>query len=124
MTVTDDAGESPSSIQLFRGSIQSFQASPTADGAVGLGNGPSGGVRGVNFIPDYTVRAVCDVVYFRVTRSLYQAARSATLLERAQRDATSRPNDYESDVDPVFGSAKGDEGDLVTRWNTLKIEMS
>ena len=100
--------------------MQSFQASPTADGVAGLGSGPSGGVRGVNFIPDYTVRAVCDVVYFRVTRSLYQAARSATLLERAQRDAgTSRPNDYESDVDPMFGSAKNDEGDLVSFLFTI-----
>lgn len=68
-------------------------------------------MRGSNFIPDYTVRAICDVVYFRVSRSLYQAARSATLLERAQRDTATRTNDYESDVEL---GGRGDEGDIVS----------
>lgn len=36
------------------------------------------------FVSDYTVRAMTDVTYLRVSRFLYQAARSATLLERAQ----------------------------------------
>jgi hypothetical protein len=36
------------------------------------------------FVSDYTVRALTDVTYLRVSRFLYQAARSATLLERAQ----------------------------------------
>lgn len=36
------------------------------------------------FVSDYTVRAMTDVTYLRISRFLYQAARSATLLERAQ----------------------------------------
>lgn len=36
------------------------------------------------FVSDYTVRALTSVTYLRVSRFLYQAARSATLLERAQ----------------------------------------
>ena len=42
---------------------------------------------GQTFVPDYTVRAVTDLVYFRISSALYQAARNATLIERAQRDA-------------------------------------
>ena len=57
---------------------------------------------------DYTVQAISDVVYFRVSRSLYQAARSATLLERSQRsDVGQRGNDYEGGV---VGSASGPVG--------------
>ena len=60
------------------------------------------------------VRAVTDVVYLRVNRSLYQAAKSATLLERAQRDANNRTLDYESDLEQVFcGSSNREEMDLV-----------
>lgn len=74
----------------------------------------TGGVRSQAFVPDYTLRAITNVVYLRVTRSLYQAARSATLLERAQRDATLRVHDYESDLEQVFGgSCNREEIDLV-----------
>lgn len=40
------------------------------------------------FTSDYTVRALTDVTYLRISRFLYQAARSATLLERAQSIST------------------------------------
>ena len=77
---------SASSTQLFRGSMQSIQAFSAAAEA-GTSNAVVSGNRpGQTFIADYTVRAIADVVYFRVTRSLYQASHSATLLERAQRD--------------------------------------
>ena len=42
------------------------------------------------FVSDYTVRALTDVTYLRVSRFLYQAARSATLLERAQITSDNR----------------------------------
>jgi hypothetical protein len=43
---------------------------------------PDGGsaARGQTFVTDYTVRAITDVVYFCLSRILYQAARSATVL--------------------------------------------
>lgn len=39
------------------------------------------------FQPDYSVRAVTDVLYMKVRRSLYLAAKRATLMERSQKDA-------------------------------------
>lgn len=37
------------------------------------------------FIPDYTVKAVTEVVYIAIKRNLYLAAKRATLMERSQR---------------------------------------
>lgn len=39
-----------------------------------------------SFQPDYTVRACTEVLYLKVKRSLYLAAKRATLMERSQRD--------------------------------------
>lgn len=36
-----------------------------------------------SFIPDYTVRAITDLTYFQISRSMYQAAKQATLLEKS-----------------------------------------
>jgi len=41
------------------------------------------------FIPDYTVRAVTDVTYLRIPKSIYSAAKQATLLERSYSHADS-----------------------------------
>lgn len=38
------------------------------------------------FQPDYSVRAGTDVLYMKIKRSLYLAAKRATLMERSQRD--------------------------------------
>lgn len=51
------------------------------------------------FIPDYTVRAVTEVFYVKVKRSLYLAAKRATLLERSQKDPL--PNAQEQFDDEV-----------------------
>lgn len=37
------------------------------------------------FIPDYSVRAVTDVLYIAIKRTLYLAAKRATLMERSQK---------------------------------------
>lgn len=36
---------------------------------------------------DYTVRALTDLVYFRIDRDLYQAARNATMFEKSHTAA-------------------------------------
>lgn len=36
------------------------------------------------YIPDYTVRAVTDITYLKITRGLYKQAVGATLIEREQ----------------------------------------
>lgn len=37
------------------------------------------------FVPDYSVRAITEVFYIAIKRTLYLAAKRATLMERAQR---------------------------------------
>lgn len=37
------------------------------------------------FVPDFTVKAVTEVFYIAIKRTLYLAAKRATLMERAQR---------------------------------------
>lgn len=90
--------ESASSTQLSR-SVQSVRMPVSPDGGTG---GGGSGARGQTFVTDYTVRALTDVVYFCLSRTLYQAARSATVLERTQRDATQRIPDCESNLEQVL----------------------
>lgn len=90
--------ESASSTQLSR-SVQSVRMPVSPDGGTG---GGGSGARGQTFVTDYTVRAITDVVYFCLSRTLYQAARSATVLERTQRDATQRIPDCESNLEQVL----------------------
>lgn len=58
------------------------------------------------FVPDYTVRAVTDVLYLAIKRTLYLAAKRATLMERSQKIeelGSSEPIDEEVEkVKPNF----------------------
>lgn len=45
------------------------------------------------FIPDYSVRALTDVVYLVIKRSLYMTAKRATLMEQAKRLGGDHSND-------------------------------
>lgn len=55
------------------------------------------------FVPDYSVRAVTEVLYIKIKRSLYMAAKRATLMERSQKDNTiSSPGDqFDDEVEKV-----------------------
>lgn len=100
---------SRSSIRVSRWSVRSGRAFSVAEGSA------DGGAQRWHptFVTDYTVRAVTDVIYFRVSRSLYQAARSATLLER---EVTQRSADLEVHHDEgslaVLSDSKEDVADL------------
>lgn len=59
------------------------------------------------FTSDYTVRALTDVTYLRISRFLYQAARSATLLERAQ--SISKDDILQSSADPTSNLDQDDD---------------
>jgi len=52
------------------------------------------------FIPDYTVRAITEVFYVRIKRSLYLAAKRATLMERAKKDTQSEDH-FDDEVEKV-----------------------
>lgn len=49
------------------------------------------------FIPDYTVRALTEVFYIKIKRSLYLAAKRATLLEQSQKT----DDHFDDEVDKV-----------------------
>lgn len=51
------------------------------------------------FIPDYTVRAITEVFYVRIKRSLYLAAKKATLMEKVQKN----DEHFDDEVDKVRG---------------------
>lgn len=53
------------------------------------------------FLPDYSVRAVTDVLYMRVRRSLYLAAKRATLMERSTKDSTT-PDQFDAEMEKVY----------------------
>lgn len=57
------------------------------------------------FQPDYTVRACTEVLYLKVKRSLYLAAKRASLMERSQRDNTqpesSQNDQFDDEVEKV-----------------------
>ncbi|VVC46104.1 Hypothetical protein CINCED_3A000052 [Cinara cedri] len=58
------------------------------------------------FVPDYTVRAVTEVMYLRVKRSFYMAAKRATLMERSKK--MSNAGEFDEEVDKLFHTY-GDE---------------
>ena len=60
-----------------------------------MGDSGRSAARGLTFVVDYTVRAVSNLVYFHMSRSLYQAVRSATVLERVQREFVQRTTECE-----------------------------
>ncbi|XP_067621464.1 unextended protein isoform X2 [Eurosta solidaginis] len=49
------------------------------------------------FIPDYSVRAVTDVVYMAIKRSLYLTAKKATLLEKTRKSGIEISNEITDD---------------------------
>lgn len=55
------------------------------------------------FIPDYSVRAVSEVFYVAIKRTLYLAAKRATLMERSQKygDITNQES-MDDEVEKVF----------------------
>lgn len=57
------------------------------------------------FIPDYSVRAISEVIYVRIKQSLYQAAKQASLLERTKRDTTQGEDHFDDEVEKVSKSS-------------------
>lgn len=57
------------------------------------------------FIPDYSVRAITDVFYVAIKRTLYLAAKRATLMEKSKRFGSelgsNEPIDYDYEVEKV-----------------------
>ncbi|KAH1012285.1 hypothetical protein HUJ05_011468 [Dendroctonus ponderosae] len=60
------------------------------------------------FIPDYTVRASTEVMYLRIKRSLYLAAKRATLMEKSKRDKNQTSAQLDEEIDKLL-DATGDD---------------
>lgn len=79
-----------SSSHLFRGSVHSIAINDKRANSVGGFEMDIQSSRNHSYetvISDYTVRAVTDVVYFRINRMLYKAAVNATQFEKAHGSA-------------------------------------
>lgn len=53
------------------------------------------------FVPDYSVRAVTEVLYIKIKRSLYMAALRATLMERSQKGDITGGEQFDEEVEKV-----------------------
>ncbi|XP_076241253.1 metal transporter uex [Calliopsis andreniformis] len=61
------------------------------------------------FVPDYTVRALTEVFYVKIKRSLYLAAKRATLLERSQKDSLPGQDQFDDEVEKLLHSLDEDD---------------
>ncbi|XP_015116244.1 metal transporter CNNM4 isoform X1 [Diachasma alloeum] len=66
------------------------------------------------FVPDYTVRAITEVFYVKVKRSLYLAAKRATLLERSQKDPSPSQDQFDDEVEKLLHSLDEDDHSMPT----------
>lgn len=53
------------------------------------------------FQPDYTVRACTELLYLKVKRSLYLAAKKASLMELSQKDTVAATGEFDAEVEKV-----------------------
>lgn len=53
------------------------------------------------FVPDYSVRAATEVIYLKIKRSLYLAAKRATLMERSKR-GEHHSEQFDEELDKVI----------------------
>ncbi|CAK9794691.1 Unextended protein [Anthophora plagiata] len=61
------------------------------------------------FVPDYTVRAISEVFYVKIKRSLYLAAKRATLLERSQKDSLPGQEQFDDEIEKLLHSLDEDD---------------
>ncbi|KAK6635699.1 hypothetical protein RUM44_000953 [Polyplax serrata] len=76
------------------------------------------------FVPDYTVRAITEVFYIKIKRSLYLAAKRATLMENSQKT----DDHFDDEVDKLLHSLdeddKSQESPTLTRNHGLSDRES
>ncbi|GJQ83318.1 hypothetical protein Trydic_g15956 [Trypoxylus dichotomus] len=63
------------------------------------------------FQPDYTVRACTELLYLKVKRSLYLAAKKASLMEFSQKDTNAAAGEFDAEVEKLLHSL-GEEDSL------------
>lgn len=80
------------------------------------------------FITDYSVRAVTDVTYIAIKRSLYLTAKRATLLEKSQRSGndggSAEIDDEVEKVTSIILQKNLKEKCLITRFLSVYNKIS
>uniref|UniRef100_A0A182VRG0 CNNM transmembrane domain-containing protein n=1 Tax=Anopheles minimus TaxID=112268 RepID=A0A182VRG0_9DIPT len=75
-----------------------------------------------HFIPDYTVKAISDVLYMQISRSSYLAAMRATLMERSQKLGDQSMDTMDAEVEQLMNSLdKGDQNSLTPDATNLTV---
>ncbi|XP_039501299.1 unextended protein isoform X3 [Drosophila santomea] len=62
-----------------------------------------------SFVPDYSVRAISDVIYITIKRVLYLTAKKATLLEKSRKSGTFSSETFDDEVERLLHSITEDE---------------
>ncbi|XP_049283336.1 unextended protein isoform X2 [Anopheles funestus] len=76
----------------------------------------------INFTPDYTVKAISDVLYMQISRVLYVAAKRATLMERSQKLGDQSMDPIDPEVEQLMHSLdKGDQNSLTPDATNLTV---
>ncbi|XP_049531115.1 unextended protein isoform X1 [Anopheles darlingi] len=75
------------------------------------------------FIPDYTVKAVTEVVYVQISRNLYLAAKRATLMERSQR-LGEQMEPLDAEVEKLLHSLDEDTHSITPDTTNLNVQGS
>lgn len=74
-------------------------------------------------MPDYSVRAITDVCYIAFKRTLYLAAKRATLMERSQKYGEPGNNDpIDDEVEKLLHSLDGDDRSINAHTANLNVE--
>ncbi|GAB0089166.1 metal transporter CNNM4 [Sergentomyia squamirostris] len=74
------------------------------------------------FVPDYSVRAVTEVVYVAIRRTLYMAAKRATLMERSQKLGDQSSDALDDEVQKLLHSL--DEDDRSIGADTVNLMVN
>ncbi|KAH8272169.1 hypothetical protein KR018_005674, partial [Drosophila ironensis] len=76
-----------------------------------------------SFVPDYSVRAISDVIYIAIKRVLYLTAKKATLLEKSRKSGTFSSETFDDEVERLLHSVTEDEKPrfLAGSQNTKRI---
>ncbi|XP_034666172.1 metal transporter CNNM4 isoform X1 [Drosophila subobscura] len=62
-----------------------------------------------SFVPDYSVRAITDVIYIAIKRVLYLTAKKATLLDKSRKSGTFSSETFDDEVERLLHSISEDE---------------
>ena len=75
------------------------------------------------FIPDYTVKAISEIIYIQIKRSMYMAAKRATLMERTHTKGSAQADQFDCELDKIFNCCD-DDNDFVSQKTPQSVTRS